>query len=283
MGLFGMKFLSAMFIVTGILTGCVALKLPDSVNKGLLNNDDLEIVREGLPSYIVVVDGYVENYPNNISFLMTSAALNGAYAGLFVEDEIRKKRLTKKSLNLSLRALCAKNSAACDLETLQFDEFSTVLSSLDHKKYLPTLYSVGSSWASYIEVNSGDWNAIAKLAQVELLMKHIVSLDPEYENGMPYLFLAVLKSLIPPALGGKPDEAKFYFDKANEISGGRNLIVNVYYARQYARIIFDQTLHDELLNKVINADPHENLLTLQNVYAQSLAEQLLSESAEYFE
>jgi len=54
------------------------------------------------------------------------------------------------------------------------------------------------------------------------------------------------------------------------------------FAEQYAKMMFDQTLHDRLLQEVIDADPVVPNLTLINVLAQDLARELLSESNEYF-
>ncbi len=266
-----------------VTCGCSVMTLPDSVSKGILNNDDLATVRDGLPSYLLLVDGILENYPDNESILITASALNGAYAGVFVEEPERKKRLTDKSLNLALKATCSHNKKACDIRTMPFDEYTLLLQKMKKKKDLAPLYSLGSAWASSIQMNSSDWNAIAELARVQALMQHIVDLNPEYELGMPWLYLGVLNSLLPQSLGGKPEVAKQHFERAIEVSNGRNLIVKVFYAQQYARLVFDQEIHDRLLNEVLQADPHEDLLTLQNVYAQSLAKTLLAESQEYFE
>jgi hypothetical protein len=56
----------------------------------------------------------------------------------------------------------------------------------------------------------------------------------------------------------------------------------VIYAEQYAKLMFDQALHDRLLNEVIEADPVAPDLTLINLVAQNLAKELLAESDEYF-
>ena len=39
--------------------------------------------------------------------------------------------------------------------------------------------------------------------------------------------------------------------RAVEISGGRNLMAKVLFARHYARLVFDQGLHDRLLGEVL--------------------------------
>ncbi|MEC9256832.1 MAG: TRAP transporter TatT component family protein, partial [Pseudomonadota bacterium] len=57
----------------------------------------------------------------------------------------------------------------------------------------------------------------------------------------------------------------------------------VLYAKQYARLMFEQELHDTLLTEVLEADPYAEGLTLINRLAQRQAETLLAESADYFE
>ena len=47
--------------------------------------------------------------------------------------------------------------------------------------------------------------------------------------------------------------------------------------------MFEQELHDELLNKAIEADAHYEGLTLINRLAQQQAKILLDESSDYFE
>jgi hypothetical protein len=57
----------------------------------------------------------------------------------------------------------------------------------------------------------------------------------------------------------------------------------VLYAQQYARLLFEQELHDRLLMEVLQANPKAEGLTLMNQLAKQQAEILLAESAEYFE
>ena len=125
-------------------------------------------------------------------------------------------------------------------------------------------------------------HAIADLAKVQLIMELVVERDESYDHGQGLLYLGVLNSLIPPSLGGKPDVARGYFDRAIKVTEGKNLYIKVMYAQQYARMMFDQELHDELLQSVIESNPEVENLWLQNVYAQKQAAVLLAESVEYF-
>jgi hypothetical protein len=54
------------------------------------------------------------------------------------------------------------------------------------------------------------------------------------------------------------------------------------YAQYYARLVFDQELHDRLLNEVIGAPPEAPKLTLTNVLAQERAKALLASGKDYF-
>ena len=91
--------------------------------------------------------------------------------------------------------------------------------------------------------------------RIEALMTRVVVLDETYQNGAAQLYLGGLATVLPPALGGRPEVGKMHFDKAVALSGGRNLMAKVLYARNYARGVFDRELHDRLLGEVLAADP----------------------------
>jgi len=110
----------------------------------------------------------------------------------------------------------------------------------------------------------------------------LLALDPDYDGGAPYMVLGVLNSLRPAQYGGKPELGKQNFEKAIALSQGRNLMAKTLYAQYYARLVFDQELHDRLLNEVIAAAPEAPKLTLMNVLAQERAKALLASGKDYF-
>ena len=114
-------------------------------------------------------------------------------------------------------------------------------------------------------------------------MQRVVELDETYEHGQAHMYLGVLNSILPEALGGKPEKAKVHFEQAIKLSNGKNLMAQTLYAERYARLIFDQQLHDRLLTEVLAADPEVHGLTLQNTVAQREARRLLDDSSDYFE
>ncbi len=265
-----------------VTSGCAVRTIPENLGYGVLNSNDLKTVEAGLPAYLLILDGLLENYPESENLLQTASSLNGAYASVFVTDEDQRKILVNKSLAYAQKSLCLHKEKTCGFSTLTFDEFEPIVKSMSKPKDIAPLYTLGSAWVSYIQENSDDWNAIADLAKAQLVIEQVVSLNESYENGQALLYLAVLNSLVPPSLGGQPEVAKMHFDKAVEIAGDSNLAIKVMYAQFYARLMFEQELHDKLLNEVLESDPEIHGLTLQNVYAQNLAVELLAESPDYF-
>ncbi|GGX61955.1 hypothetical protein GCM10007392_32260 [Saccharospirillum salsuginis] len=267
-----------------LLTGCATLKLPENLSGAILNSDDLQTVEDGLPSYLLMVDALVETYPRNEDMKLTAASLNGAYAGVFVEPDNlkRRQRLSAKALNYAFDAFCTYDEAACDLREVEPDALPDTLAQWRDEDDLPYLYTLGTAWAGYIQNHSDDWLAIAQLGQAEAVLEQTIAVEPGYEHGTALLYLGVMNSILPPSLGGKPEVAQDYYERALDAADGRNLIIQVYYASQYARLVFDRDLHDRLLQDALSRDPYVEGLTLQNVYAQKRAEELLASADDYF-
>jgi len=264
-----------------LIMGRVTSGVADSLTTAVLAQDDPELVRDGAPAYLIALDGLIEGDPENLDLLMSGASLYGSYAGAFVEDPKRAARLSLRARRYGDRAICVRKKSFCGLSEKTFDEFVAELPDV-REKDLPALYSYGSAWAGWIQANSADWAAIADLPKVQAVMERVVELDPEIEDGQAFMYLGVLYTLRPAALGGKPDEGRAAFERALEVSNRRNLFVHVMFAKQYARLVFDQELHDALLQEALGADPVEPGLTLINTIAQEQAAELLEDGKDYF-
>lgn len=260
----------------------LAEKFANNLSIAILNQDDPETVRLGVPAYMIMLDSIVLESPDSPSLLHASASLHSAYASLFSKSEEQAKTLAVKAKEQSRKALCRKVKAICKKEDALLDEFKKTLAWVE-KDEIEYLYTYGSAWAAWIQIHKGDWNAIAQVPRVQAIMERVVELDETYEWGRAHLYLGVIHSQLPPALGGKPEVGLAHFNKAIEISGGNDQIAKVELARNYARLVFDQELHDRLLKEVIAANAYVDKLTLSNVLAKQNARELLATSAEYFE
>jgi len=269
------------------LVGCAALTrsatsgFANDLYRAIVNQDDVQTVRDGAPAYLLAVDGLIEGDSRDTDLLLTGAGLYGAYASAFVEDPARGRRMRNRALSYARRALCLDLPRVCERTSGPFDAFAESLQSV-RSRDAGTLYGFGAAWAGWVQVNADDWGAIAEIPKVEALMERVVTLDDAHDGGGAHLYLGVLYTQRPASLGGQPQRGREHFERAVDLSEGRNLMAKVYYARQYARLVFDRPLHDRLLLEVVEADPAAPGLTFSNTLAQKQARELLAGADEYF-
>ena len=280
------RSLLALFLIL-CLAGCASIvssatgSLATDLSAAILDQNDPETVETGTPAYLLLVDGLIRDNPKSEDLLLSGAKLYGAFAGVFVKDAERAQRLTSKSRDYAERALCRHRAELCGLGNRPFDVYSATLAGLG-KNDVPVLFAFASAWAGWIQTHSNDWNAVADLAKVRAGMERVIELDETYEHGSAHLYLGVLTSLLPPALGGKPEDGRRHFERTIALSQGRDLMAKVEFARRYARLVFDRPLHDRLLNEVLQAPVTAPGLTLSNTLAQRAARELLKSADSYF-
>jgi hypothetical protein len=279
----------AMAAVTA-LAGCATIvqkasdEFATNLGNAVLNSDDPATVGDGLPAYLLLLDSLIAGQKpddkNGASTLLAAAKLNGAYAGNFTgDDKERAQRLSKKSFDYARRATCLEDAALCAAMDKDGDGFAAVVNADTNTDLM---YGLASSWSGYLQTHSEDWGAIADLPKVEALLNRVVALDPKHDQGQAYMYLGVINSLRPEAVGGKPELGRTYFEKAVEMSGGKNLYAKTLEAEFYARLVFNQELHDKLLNEVLAADPSAPGFTLINTLAKQRAKKLLESGKDYF-
>ncbi|MCW8800453.1 MAG: TRAP transporter TatT component family protein [Desulfobacter sp.] len=262
--------------------GCgVKSNMMTSLSKSILNNNDLAMVESGSPAYLIMVDSLIDQDPDSPDMLSSGAQLYTTYSDVFVTDRERKRKLANKAMDYALNAVCFAQSNACDLNQKPFEQFSAVVNAIK-KDELPYLFTLGNAWASWIMAHKDDFNALADIARIEAIMNRVIELDETYKDGAAYLYLGTLATFLPPAMGGKPEQGRQYFEKAISISGGKNFMAKVVYAKLYAKMMFNRQLFDRLLNEVMETDPNIDGYTLINTYAQQQAGKLLDEADDYF-
>lgn len=269
------------------LAGCGALvsratdSLAESLSSAVLNQNDPGTVRDALPAYLVMLDALIDNSPDNPGTLSAAATLYAAYGAAFVDDPLRASRLTTRSRDYGRSAICAHRKEFCGLSERDFESFDAALADLGDDD-VPVFYAYAVSWLSYMRVHSSDWAVLANLPKVENVLLALDAQNSSYEQGNIALYLGILNTLRPAALGGDPEAGRGYFERAIELSDGRDLSAKVEFARGYARLLYERELHDRLLNEVLAASPDADGLTLFNVMAQEQARALLDSADDYF-
>ncbi|MGQ9653231.1 MAG: TRAP transporter TatT component family protein [Thermodesulfobacteriota bacterium] len=277
----------ALLALTSLAPGCLpnkrltvgaAASLLEDVAKASYRQSDLRTIRQGMPAYLLLIDGMVEAMPDNERLLIAAAQGYSSFASVFAGEEEREyaKVLASKAKDYALRALDRKGIKG------DLDEFRVSVAILN-KEDMDYIFWGAATWATWIGLNLDSMEAMADLPKVEILMRRALELDETFYYGGPHLFMGIWYSSRPKMAGGDLDKARWHFTRALELGQGRFLMAHVYYADLYARRIQDRDLFtsvlDEALRTPANVVPD---LTLLNTVAQAKARALLDSVDDYF-
>jgi len=274
-------------VLATILSGCASLVssatsgFTDSLSASILDHDDPELAKAALPAFMVTIDSLIRNNPDDPDLLASGATLYASYGAIFVDNEARASRLTSRARRYASTAICESYTPSCDWSDLNYDEFVATLDGIKPKQS-EVLYTYGFASLAYLRAHSSDWNSLAELPQIEALFNHYLDISGDEVNSGVYTYMGILLTLRPPALGGEPEKAREYFERAIALTDGRDLSAKVEYARGYARLLYERELHDRLLNEVMATDSEYDGYTLSNVMAKEQAKALLADADDYF-
>ena len=257
--------------------------LLEGVAKASNRQPDLRLLQDGMPAYLMLMDGMMESWPDNGPLLLAAAQGYSSYASAFWVDEDKEyaKNLYGKARRYALRSLELRGLKK-PAET-PLDDFKEGLKGLG-KKDVPYIFWTAACWGSWISLNLESMEAMAELPRVEAMMNRVLELDERFYYGGAHLFMGIWFSSRPKGYGGDLKKAQDHFLKAIEFGQGKFLMGYVYYAENYARKAMDRDLFTSTLQKVLEtpADVSPDL-TLLNTVAKKKAETLLSRVDEYFE
>jgi hypothetical protein len=259
----------------------VASNFGDNLSAAILSQDDPETVRAGMPSYMILMDSFVQGSPDNPAMLGAAANLYASYGAVFADDETRASRLTARARDYALRSICIDYVAACKWRDLNYDDFMATLDGLD-ESHIDAVYQYSFATLAFLRTHASDWNSLAELPQAEALLRRYFELSGDTAKSSAHVYMGVILTLRPPSLGGKPEEARGHFEKAIAMSAGQDLGAKVEFAKGYAKLLYERELHDQLVGEVLNASPYADGLTLMNVLAQEEALKLRADADNYF-
>ena len=279
---------SMLLLSLALLSSCGAIisnqteKLSDNLSSTILNFEDPETVKTAPPTFLILIDSIANQDSASGKTQMVAAQMYGSFAGAFVTEPKRQRLLSNKAWGFAQSGSCKIDTLFCDLPQLDNKRFNSIVSDIPDK-HLDTAYAYAVAWLAYIQTNSNDWTALAQLASAQVLLERVGEYDETIDNAGPHLYLGAIAASLPPSLGGKPEQAKYHFDRAIMLTEGKSLLIKVEYARRYARGIFDKSLHHQLLSDVLQSPIKYDGLTLMNAWAQAEAERLLATEDDYFD
>lgn len=255
-----MTKLLGMFLTAILLAGCVqtmAIRtmggIMDYGLEAFNEEGDLQLAGSALGSNLKLVEALIKGDPDNEKLLLMAAQGFNAYALAFAEDDSaeRARVFYLRGRDYAMRVLTRnqriKEALDNDVASLQ-----AALKTLT-KDDVPAVFWTAFGWGSYINISRSDIGAVADLPKVLSMMEFVRDNDPQYYYGGPYLILGSIEGSVPRVLGGKPEKAKEYFERALAVNGGKFLLTYVYYAKTYAVQEQNQELFESLLTKVDEA------------------------------
>jgi len=265
------------------LTVVATATLLEGVAKASAQQSDLRVLQEGMPAYLMLIDGMIHSWPDNEQLLIAGAQSYSSFASLFVEDQDKEyaNLLYARGRQYALRSFELRGFK--DPLQRPFDDFMRGLKRLG-KKDVPTLFWTATCWASWIRLNLDSMEALSELPRVEAMMKRVLELDEGFHYGGAHLFMGIWYASRPKIAGGDLKKSQEHFLKALDLGKNKFLMAYVYYANHYARKMADKELFVSTLQKVLETPVETSPdLILVNTVAKKQAKELLSHVGEYFE
>ena len=106
------------------ISGCSSIQssvsegLAKSLSTGISNQSDVEMVKAGIPSYLLMIDGMILEDPENESLYAAGVKLYGTLANFVKDDKPRHTYISDKAYQYSKTLLCLKKIESCKLYIL---------------------------------------------------------------------------------------------------------------------------------------------------------------------
>lgn len=275
-----------------LLSGCTLIRkgaaslvtpMASQLSEGLMHQSDVELVRDGAPAFLLMLDALAEAHPDNVAVLLAASEAQLAYATAFVDKANRERAKTMffKSKTYGQRALAQRHPRFAAALDGPIDGFVRSLRTFK-KRDAPTLITTATAWVMWIIANSDSPAALGDMPKVLAMMDRVHALDPTIREGGVDLFYGIYYTVLPLGGGRDLDKARAHFERSMEIAGPDYLLTRVTFAEFYARYAFDPELFEHTLRQVLAAEPGVPEFTLMNAVAKMRAQTLLDQLDEYF-
>lgn len=272
--------LLALTLVTGSCTKLITNTLVEPTVENLQKQTDLELVCEGAPAYLLMIDSMIASAPSNGALLRIGSQAYAAYTGALTECGAPAERIRTIADKARLYGTTLIGQILPGTVTADQDELDRELARAG-KGDVPSLFWGSLAWLTWIQQQQGAPAAMADLVIVEKIMTRLLALDETFQAGAVHLFFGGLHATRPAMIGGNLESSRQHFEKALTISNRTFLLIQTTYAETYARLTLDKQLHDRLLQEVIDFPVQSNPdSALINQIARKKAARLLAE--DYF-
>ena len=292
------------FGLTALASGCDLTKFTADSTANLFQEAapafnehwDYEMAGQAAPGSILQLEGVWRVTPDNEIILMQLAQSYTGYAYGWVEDELelidpmdfereehirtRARLMYLRARNFAFRMIRNEADGFDEARAAGLPEFQAWLrEEFDDEEDAAMLLWAGYPWGSAINVSRDDPMLIADLGFARALVERSVELDPTYFNAAGLTFLGVATA---EGLGGNPQDAVQFFERALELTDRKFLLIQYNYARSYAVRTQNRELFDRLLTEVEEAGDINPSARLPNKIAKRRARRLRQNASQFF-
>ena len=287
----------------GKITVSTTAKVLVRAQPALQQESDYELARQAIPGALKTVEGFWVVDPGNKNLIKILTEGYCQYGTAFVEDDWEAAQLNK-----DLRAVDYNNERSTKIfsrclnyalltlgKRWQRDLFAddATLKALlqdDGKagKRFAMMYA-GFALGSIINHNLTRVDLLGYLPTVEAILNRVVELDQKKlpkdlaHAALPYVALGMIHTGRPAAMGGEPDRARGYFEKALQITGGKFLLARALMAYRVGLAKGDRKFFHDQLKQVLETPPSVwPEQRLANEVAHRKARRYLSKEKELF-
>ncbi|MAG13988.1 MAG: hypothetical protein CMN78_05275 [Spirochaetales bacterium] len=298
------RFGIGMLLLSVILSSCSLKQLAintviDSLSgegaSVFTGDDDPQLIADALPFSLKLYEALLAQSPNHTGLLMTTGSGFVMYANAFVQAPSDRLADDEYDLRLQMRARAKKLYLrgrnylldAIEVEHAGFknsalsggiDEYLSAMDADD----VPLLYWCAAGWIAAVSIDSFDVELGLTRATAARIMETAYELDDSWGDGTIHEFYISYYGSLPAMLGGSEEKARYHFDRAVELSGGRK--PGPFVALATALSIKNQDVDEfrsllETALEIENDDPDSRLLT---IISQDKARWLLDNIEDYF-
>jgi predicted anti-sigma-YlaC factor YlaD len=293
---FGLMASTACSIKTMALNAAAGMLSSSSGGDVFTKDNDPELVGDALPFAIKFYESLLASLPEHQGLRLRTGSLYIMYANAFLQtpadmmpkEETKKKDfLLKRAKNLYLRGrdmllvgLEQKNPLLrAQLRERHFQQALAMYKPQD----VPTLYWAAVGWVAAFALDPGDMTLGITLPQAAALMERVVQVEPGFAQGSVYNFYILYYGSIPDYMGGDPQKAREYFQKAVAASGSRDTTPFLSLAVTVSQNDQNAAEFKSLLQKVLDFDPDSAPeFRLINILNQRKARWLLEHIEDFF-
>ncbi len=256
----------------------------DKVKSSIISQRDPELIRQGMPTLMILLDAAVAQDPDNPELLLTASNMYATYAQAFMlsNGEVERASIQyKKAKDYALKLLNQRSFFA-KVANGPFEDFENVMGQFQ-KCDVADLYAAGNAWLGWILTNTNSMEALSELPQALTLMKRVAELDDSYAYGGVHLVFGAYYAIQPPGAGRDLKKSKEHFLRAIKLAGKKSLLPKVAYAEFYLTVAGEEKLFDKILNDVINTDSSDDIeFALINAIAKERAKKILKNRDDFF-